>query len=78
VLQTASGKIAFRFHARDLHLVLGPTKDGKPIRFRVKLDGTPPGEDHGSDTDNDRRGDGWRTPAVSAHPAEGRGGRPDF
>jgi cytochrome c biogenesis protein CcdA/thiol-disulfide isomerase/thioredoxin len=50
VLQTAPGKIAFRFHARDLHLVLGPTKDGKPVRFTVKLDGTPPGEDHGSDT----------------------------
>ena len=41
----------FRFHARDLHLVLGPTKDGKPVRFKVTVDGTPPGEDHGSDTD---------------------------
>jgi cytochrome c biogenesis protein CcdA/thiol-disulfide isomerase/thioredoxin len=51
VLQTAPGKIVFRFHARDLHLVLGPTKDGKPVRFTVKLDGTAPGEDHGSDTD---------------------------
>jgi cytochrome c biogenesis protein CcdA/thiol-disulfide isomerase/thioredoxin len=51
VLQAASGKIAFRFHARDLHLVLGPAKDGKPVRFKVTLDGTPPGEDHGSDTD---------------------------
>jgi cytochrome c biogenesis protein CcdA/thiol-disulfide isomerase/thioredoxin len=51
VLQAAGGKIAFRFHARDLHLVLGTTKDGKPVRFVVKLDGTPPGEDHGSDTD---------------------------
>jgi len=49
VLQTAPGKIVFRFHSRDLHLVLGPTKDGKPVRFTVKLDGTPPGEDHGSD-----------------------------
>jgi cytochrome c biogenesis protein CcdA/thiol-disulfide isomerase/thioredoxin len=51
VLQTAPGKIVFRFHARDLHLVLGPVKNGKPVRFAVKLDGTPPGEDHGSDTD---------------------------
>ncbi|HEY4842323.1 MAG TPA: cytochrome c biogenesis protein DipZ [Terriglobales bacterium] len=51
VLQTTSGKIVFRFHARDLHLVLGPTMDGKPVRFTVKLDGTAPGEDHGSDTD---------------------------
>ena len=50
-LQTASGKVVFRFHARDLHLVLGPAKNGKPVRFKVMLDGTPPGEDHGSDTD---------------------------
>ena len=51
VLESVPGKIVFRFHARDLHLVLGPTKNGKPIRFTVKLDGTPPGEDHGADTD---------------------------
>jgi cytochrome c biogenesis protein CcdA/thiol-disulfide isomerase/thioredoxin len=51
VLQTAPGKILFRFHARDLHLVLGTAKDGKTVRFRVKLDGTPPGDDHGSDVD---------------------------
>jgi cytochrome c biogenesis protein CcdA/thiol-disulfide isomerase/thioredoxin len=51
VLQAAPGKIAFRFHARDLHLVLGPSKDGKRIRFIVRLDGTPPGDDHGADTD---------------------------
>jgi cytochrome c biogenesis protein CcdA/thiol-disulfide isomerase/thioredoxin len=51
VLQAASGTVVFRFHARDLHLVLGPAKDGKPVRFRVKLDGAPPGEDHGGDTD---------------------------
>jgi len=50
VLQTAPGKIIFRFHARDLHLVLG-TKDNKPVRFVIKVDGTPPGEDHGSDAD---------------------------
>jgi thiol-disulfide isomerase/thioredoxin len=52
VLQSTPGKIAFRFHARDLHLVLGPTKDGKPVRFTVKLDGTPPGDDHGVDTNS--------------------------
>jgi cytochrome c biogenesis protein CcdA/thiol-disulfide isomerase/thioredoxin len=51
VLQAASGTVVFRFHARDLHLVLGPSKDGKPVRFKVTLDGTTPGEDHGSDTD---------------------------
>ncbi len=51
VLQTAPGKIVFRFHARDLHLVLGTSKEGKPVRFTVKVDGTPPGEDHGVDID---------------------------
>jgi cytochrome c biogenesis protein CcdA/thiol-disulfide isomerase/thioredoxin len=56
VLQTAPGKIVFRFHARDLHLVLGTTKDGKPVRFKVTLDGTPPGDDHGVDTDSNGMG----------------------
>ncbi len=51
VLQRAPGKIVFRFHARDLHLVLGPSKNGNPVRFRITLDGTPPGDDHGSDSD---------------------------
>ncbi len=44
------GLIAFRFHARDLHLVLG-SSTGKAIRFRVLIDGKPPGEDHGMDID---------------------------
>ena len=57
VLQAAGGKIVFRFHGRDLHLVLGPTKNGKTIRFRVTLDGTAPGEDHGSDTAPDGTGE---------------------
>jgi thiol-disulfide isomerase/thioredoxin len=43
-------KIQFRFHARDLHLVLGSTT-GKPIRFRVTLDGKAPADDHGVDVD---------------------------
>ncbi len=51
VLESAPGKVIFRFHARDLHLVLGQTKTGKAIRFKVTLDGTAPGDDHGSDTD---------------------------
>jgi thiol-disulfide isomerase/thioredoxin len=51
VLSGASGRIAFRFQARDLHLVLGPGADGKPVRFRVRLDGAPPGDDHGVDVD---------------------------
>jgi cytochrome c biogenesis protein CcdA/thiol-disulfide isomerase/thioredoxin len=52
----APGKIIFRFHARDLHLVLGPGKNGKPVRFRVTIDGTPPGADHGGDTDEQGAG----------------------
>jgi thiol-disulfide isomerase/thioredoxin len=51
VLDSASGKIVFHFHARDLHLVLGPTGDGKPVRFRVTVDGQAPGDNHGVDTD---------------------------
>jgi cytochrome c biogenesis protein CcdA/thiol-disulfide isomerase/thioredoxin len=50
-LTTAPGKVIFRFHARDLHFVLGSGKDGKPVRFRVRIDGTALGEDHGGDTD---------------------------
>jgi len=41
----------FHFHARDLHLVLGPTADGKPVRFRVTIDGQAPVDNHGVDTD---------------------------
>jgi cytochrome c biogenesis protein CcdA/thiol-disulfide isomerase/thioredoxin len=51
VLARANGRIAYRFHARDLHLVLGPSADGKPVRFRVWVDGKPPLADHGADTD---------------------------
>jgi thiol-disulfide isomerase/thioredoxin len=51
VLKSAGGKIVFHFHARDLYLVLGPTADGKPVRFRVTIDGQAPGENHGVDTD---------------------------
>jgi len=50
-LAGAPGRILFRFKARDLHLVLGPAVTGKPIRFRVTLDGKAPGADHGMDVD---------------------------
>ncbi|NEI72696.1 redoxin domain-containing protein [Rhizobium lusitanum] len=50
-LDTAGGGISYRFSARDLHLVLGPSADGKPIRFQVTVDGKAPGSNHGSDTD---------------------------
>jgi len=55
VLAAPGGKIAFRFHARDLHLVLG-SADGKPVRFRVTIDGQAPGENHGVDTDEQGNG----------------------
>jgi hypothetical protein len=56
LLSKGPGTIVYRFYARDLHLVLGPGPDGKPIRFRVRLDGSAPGANHGADTD--ANGDG--------------------
>ncbi len=55
-LDRAQGGIVYRFHARDLHLVLGPGPDGKPVRFRVTVDGAAPGEHHGVDTAADGSG----------------------
>jgi thiol-disulfide isomerase/thioredoxin len=49
-LDSAPGKIVFRFHSRDVHMVVGPSKNGKPVRFRVKVNGVAPGDDHGSDS----------------------------
>jgi cytochrome c biogenesis protein CcdA/thiol-disulfide isomerase/thioredoxin len=51
IVRAPHGKIAFRFLARDLHLVMGPGQAGKPLRFRVLLDGAPPGANHGVDID---------------------------
>jgi thiol-disulfide isomerase/thioredoxin len=59
VLNQAEGRIVYRFHARDLHLVMGPAGPGTPARFRVLLDGQPPGAAHGSDVDD--QGDGTVT-----------------
>jgi cytochrome c biogenesis protein CcdA/thiol-disulfide isomerase/thioredoxin len=50
-LDSAPGRIVYRFHARDLHLVLGPASNGRPVRFRVMIDGQAPGANHGVDTD---------------------------
>jgi hypothetical protein len=52
----AGGRISYRFHSRDLHLVLGRAAQGQPIRFRVRIDGAPPGADHGFDVDAEGRG----------------------
>ena len=49
VLSAAGGSVAFRFHARDLNLVLAPPAAGAPVSFTVLLDGRPPGHDHGLD-----------------------------
>jgi cytochrome c biogenesis protein CcdA/thiol-disulfide isomerase/thioredoxin len=61
-LNKRDGRIAYRFHARDLHLVLGPAADNKPVRFRVSIDGAAPGKNHGADIDADGQGvvDGQR------------------
>jgi len=47
-----NGRIAYRFHARDVHLVMGPATGGTPVRFRVLIDGKPPGPAHGTDVDD--------------------------
>jgi thiol-disulfide isomerase/thioredoxin len=55
-LNTASGQIAGRFHARDLNLVAGPAAPGTPVRCRVLIDAQPTGQAHGSDVDGDGNG----------------------
>jgi Thioredoxin like C-terminal domain len=55
-LNAANGQIACRFHGRDLNLVMGPAAPGTSPRFRVGIDGQPPGEAHGTDTDADGNG----------------------
>ncbi len=52
VLNKANGRIAYRFHARDLHLVMGPATRGTSVRFRVLIAGQPPGAAHGIDVDD--------------------------
>jgi hypothetical protein len=56
VLNEANGRIVYRFHARDLHLVMGPTARGTSVRFRVLIDGEAPGE--AFCVDIDERGNG--------------------
>jgi thiol-disulfide isomerase/thioredoxin len=51
MLHAADGRIAYRFHARDLHLVMGPATPGTAIRFHVLIDGRPPGDARGGDVD---------------------------
>jgi hypothetical protein len=56
VLEEAPGRIAIRFHARDVNLVMGPRPRGTSLPFRVRLDGGPPGEAHGDDVDGQGNG----------------------
>jgi thiol-disulfide isomerase/thioredoxin len=56
VLNKPNGVIAYRFHARDLHLVMGPAVPGTPVRFRVLIDGEPPGAAHGIDVSEQGEG----------------------
>jgi thiol-disulfide isomerase/thioredoxin len=56
VLNGADGRIVFRFHARDVHLVMGPAARGTSVPFRVLVDGDPPGGAHGLDVDEQGRG----------------------
>ena len=55
-LNEANGHIAYRFRARDLHLVMGPPAPGTSVRFRVLIDGRPPGAAHGTDADSQGNG----------------------
>jgi len=55
-LNGANGRIVYRFHARDVNLIMGPAARGTPVRFRVRIDGNPPGSAHGSDVDEQGNG----------------------
>ena len=55
-LNKEGGRIAYRFHSRDLHLVMGPAARGTSVRFRVRIDGKPPGTAHGTDVDDEGHG----------------------
>ena len=51
LLNEVNGRIAYRFHARDLHIVMAPAVRGKSVRFRLLIDGQPPGAARGIDVD---------------------------
>jgi thiol-disulfide isomerase/thioredoxin len=56
LLNAVNGRIAYQFHARDLHLVMGPVPGGASVRFRILVDGNPPGDSRGSDVDEQGSG----------------------
>ena len=55
-LDEPNGRIAYRFHARDVNLIMGPAARGVPVRFRVMIDGQPPAAAHGVDADEQGNG----------------------
>ncbi|PBB69264.1 thioredoxin [Mesorhizobium sp. WSM4312] len=55
-VQKANGRVTYRFHARDLHLVMGPAAPGTSVKFRILIDGQPPGGSHGMDVDEQGNG----------------------
>lgn len=56
LLNAPNGQISYRFHARDLHLIMGPSAPGSAVRFRVTIDEQPPGAAHGVDVDGQGNG----------------------
>ena len=56
VLNSANGRIAYRFHSRDIHLVMGPSAAGNSVRFRLSIDGQPRESAHGIDADEQGNG----------------------
>ena len=56
MLNATGGRIAYRFHARDLHLIVGPAERRGAVPFRVLIDGRPPGASHGTDVDDQGNG----------------------
>jgi len=56
LLNAPNGRIIYRFHARDLHLIMGPSAPGTSVRFRVTIDGQPPGAAHRVDVDGQGNG----------------------
>jgi hypothetical protein len=55
-LNEPNGKVVYRFHARDVNLIMGPPPGSQPARFTVRVDGKPPGAAHGTDVDDQGKG----------------------
>ncbi len=75
VLNRKDGSIVYRFHAWDLHHVLG-SKSGGPVRFKVTIDGKPPGDSHGTDVDGEGAGIVRGERLYQSNPAGGKSCRP--